>query len=88
MAWNSLENGLEVQPPVSWLEKGRQPLFLNRFSTSTQWRQRDKETSSYFKIWAVKGITNVGHHWDSRTNDWKSIKVIKRITKSNTTIAD
>lgn len=48
LASSYLENGLEVQPPVSQSKKDKQHLFLSQVLTSLQRRQWGKETCSKF----------------------------------------
>lgn len=82
-AWSTLQAGLEQQDPTSWAEIARQPLYGNRFLSSTTGVQWGTEPRPNMKWWmenqfrSLQDIARPGGH------GWKTFAELRRLRRTS-----
>jgi hypothetical protein len=83
-AWNSIQSGLEQQPPDSWAEIMRQPLFGNRMLTSEEGIQWGTESRSKLRPWAEKDLQALKDITREDGLGWCTFHEIQRLRRTRT----
>ena len=81
-AWNTIQSGLEQQPPTCWTEIMRQPLYGNRLLTSEEGIQWGTEARSKMRMWPDKGISALQDIVKSDGQGWKTFQDLHRIRRT------
>ena len=83
-AWNSIQSGLEQQPPTSWAEIMRQPLFGNRLLTSEEGVQWGTQSRDKMRTWVEKNILALKDIIREDGQGWKTFQEIHSIRRTRT----
>ena len=82
-AWSTIQSGLEQQAPTSWAEIARQPLYGNRFLTSTTGIQWGTETIPHMKWWMEKKFRSLQDIARPGEYGWKTFAELRRLRRTS-----
>ena len=81
-AWNSIQSGLEQQPPTSWAEIMRQPLFGNRLLTDERGVQWGTDARYNMRWWAEKGFQSLKDIIKENGQGWRTYQELLRLRRT------